>query len=267
MRNDFDVSPWNQLYIASAYKTQELRKALPHWSAYTFIEEFRKLFNATVYFDDMAKTCKIIKASELTTVGDVNVEPLEEYTGDYDSDGSFTTSSTANLQYNLGEAANRDEYESISQKVFDNFPVFNSFDGFGPYNQFEVDTNGWDEKKKRTTIIRWNGSYYIYVEDTDGNKTWQLAGVWSPLVRDPASDDYTDLNISPAAQVVEDVEFKSSFLKINIRRRDTCSQYQTTRRMMQRIMIQMMTVLATCQCRMRWTTTHHWTIAKMIRSA
>ena len=213
LRNDFDVSPWNQLYIASAYKTQELRKALPHWSAYTFIEEFRKLFNATVYFDDMAKTCKIIKASELTTVGDVNVEPLEEYTGDYDSDGSFTTSSTANLQYNLGEAANRDEYESISQKVFDNFPVFNSFDGFGPYNQFEVDTNGWDEKKKRTTIIRWQGSYYIYVEDTDGNRSWQLAGVWSPLVRDPASDDYTDLNISPAAQVVEDVEFKSSIFE------------------------------------------------------
>ena len=161
----------------------------------------------------MAKTCKIIKASELTTVGDVNVEPLEEYTGDYDSDGSFTTSSTANLQYNLGEAANRDEYESISQKVFDNFPVFNSFDEFGPYNQFEVDTNGWDEKKKRTTIIRWKGSYYIYVEDTDGNKTWQLAGVWSPLVRDPASDDYTDLNISPAAQVVEDVEFKTSIIE------------------------------------------------------
>lgn len=48
-RNDFDCKPWNLLYIASAYKTRELRRALPHWSSYTFIEEFRKLFNATIF--------------------------------------------------------------------------------------------------------------------------------------------------------------------------------------------------------------------------
>lgn len=32
-RNDFDCKPWNLLYIASAYKTRELRRALPHWSS------------------------------------------------------------------------------------------------------------------------------------------------------------------------------------------------------------------------------------------
>lgn len=36
-----------------------------------------------------------------------------------------------------------------------------------------------------------------------------MAGVWSPLIRDNSSDDYTDLNISPAAQVVENVSFRS----------------------------------------------------------
>lgn len=60
-RNDFYCKPWNLLYIASAYKTRELRRALPHWSSYTFIEEFRKLFNATIVFDDIQKTCSVIK--------------------------------------------------------------------------------------------------------------------------------------------------------------------------------------------------------------
>lgn len=40
IRNDIDVKPWNLLYIASAFKSRELRRALPHWSSYTFIEEF-----------------------------------------------------------------------------------------------------------------------------------------------------------------------------------------------------------------------------------
>lgn len=60
-RNDFDCKPWNLLYIASAYKTRELRRALPHWSSYTFIEEFRKLFNATIVFDDIQKLVLLSK--------------------------------------------------------------------------------------------------------------------------------------------------------------------------------------------------------------
>ena len=211
-RNDFDHKPWNLLYIASAYKTRELRRALPHWSSYTFIEEFRKLFNATIVFDDIQKTCSVIKASEQTTADSVEIEPLDEYTTDYDEDGSFSTSSTANLEYNLGDSANRDNYEVISKKVFENFETVHSTETWGPGYQFKETTQSWSEKQKRQTIIEHNGSYYIYVENEDGSKTWQLAGVWSPLIRDSSSDDYVDLNISPAAQVVEDINFKTAFI-------------------------------------------------------
>ena len=214
-RNDFDCKPWNQLYIASAYKTRELRRALPHWSSYTFIEEFRKLFNATIVFDDIQKTCSVIKASEQTTADSVEIEPLDEYTTDYDEDGSFSTSSTANLEYNLGDSANRDNYEVISKKVFENFETVHSTETWGPGYQFKETAQSWSEKQKRQTIIEHNGSYYIYVENEDGSKTWQMAGVWSPLIRDSSSDDYVDLNISPAAQVVEDINFKTFFLEDN----------------------------------------------------
>lgn len=213
-RNDFDCKPWNLLYIASAYKTRELRRALPHWSSYTFIEEFRKLFNATIVFDDIQKTCSVIKKSELTTADSVAIEPLAEYTTDYDEDGSFSTSSTANLEYNLGDSANRDNYEVISKKVFENFEIVHSTATLDPQNQFQGTTQSWSEKQKRQTIIECNGSYYIYVEN-EGSKTWQLAGVWSPLIRDSSSDDYVELNISPAAQVVEDINFKTAILEDN----------------------------------------------------
>ena len=211
-RNDFDCKPWSLLYIASAYKTRELRKALPHWSSYTFIEEFRKLFNATIVFDDIQKTCSVIKKSELTTADSVEIEPLDEYTTDYDEDGSFSTSSIANLEYNLGDSANRDNYEVISKKVFENFDIVHCTATWDPQNQFKGTTQSWSEKQKRQTIIEHNGSYYIYVENEDGSKTWQMAGVWSPLNRDSSSDDYVDLNISPAAQVVEDINFKTAII-------------------------------------------------------
>ena len=211
-RNDFDCEPWNLLYIASAYKTRELRKALPHWSSYTFIEEFRKLFNATIVFDDILKTCFVINASELTTTDSIKIKPLDEYTTDYDEDGSITTSSTANLEYNLGGSANRGSYEVISKKVFENFESFHS-EEISLDHQFVTTTLLWSEKKKRQTIIENFGDYYIYVEDESGKKKWKLAGIWSPLIRDKSSEDYVDLNISPAAQVVEDINFKTGLLE------------------------------------------------------
>ena len=211
-RNDFDCKPWNLLYIASAYKTRELRKALPHWSSYTFIEEFRKLFNATIVFDDIRKTCSVLNASELTTADSVEIEPLDEYTTDYDEDGSLSTSSTANLEYNLGDSANRDNYEVISKKVFNSFESFHS-EEISLDNQFISTTMLWSEKKKRQTIIENFGDYYIYVEDENGKKSWELSGIWSPLIRDKSSEDYVDLNISPAAQVVEDINFKTGLLE------------------------------------------------------
>lgn len=212
-RNDFDCKPWNLLYIASAYKTRELCKALPHWSSYTFIEEFRKLFNATIVFDDILKTCSVINASELTTADSIEVDPMDEYTTDYDEDGSFSTSSTANLEYNLGNSANRDNYEVITKKVFDNFEIVHSKELMGANKQFASTTLSWSEKQKRQTIIENFGSYYVYMVDENDNNSWKPAGIWSPLIRDSSSDDFVDLNISPAAQVVENINFKSGLME------------------------------------------------------
>lgn len=221
-RNDLDCEPWNNLYIASAYKTLCLNKGFPHWSCYTFIEEVRKLFNASIFFNDNNKTVQVIKSSELSTAESVEIIPIDEYNTDYDEDGTFSTSSIGNLRYNLGNAANRDEYEVISQKVFSAFELCHSTEIWGEMRQFSSTTLGWSEKQKRTTIIESYGSYYIYTEDADGNRKWTLAGIWSPLVRDSDSDDYVDLNISPAAQLVEEINFKTLPLLSNNGKENRC---------------------------------------------
>ena len=214
VRNDIDVKPWNRLYIASAYKSRELRRALPHWSSYTFIEEFRKLFNASIYFDEVNKTCSVVSSSELSTADSVVIDPLEEYATDYDEDSSFSTSSTANLEYKFDDSANRGDYEVIPKKVFKNFEQVVSSEFLGCAQQFAETTMGWSEKKKRQTIIHNFGDYYIYIGE-EGKRMWELAGIWSPLIRDVDTDDYVDLKISPAAQIVEDINFRSSVLEKN----------------------------------------------------
>ena len=161
------------------------------------------------------ETNDVINASELTTADSVEIEPLDEYTTDYDEDGSFSTSSTANLEYNLGDSANRGNYEVISKKVFDSFETVHSKELMGSDRQFASTTLSWSERKKRQTIIENFGDYYIYVEDENENKSWESAGIWSPLIRDSSSEDYVDLNISPAAQVVENINFKSGLLEDN----------------------------------------------------
>lgn len=105
-------------------------------------------------FDDIKKTCSVINASELTTADSVEIETLDEYTTDYDEDGSFSTSSTANLEYNLGDSANRDNYEVIPKKVFDSFEIVHSEELMASDRQFASTTLLWSEKRNGRPLSR-----------------------------------------------------------------------------------------------------------------
>lgn len=203
-RNDFAVEPWNRLYIASAYKSDEFRHALPHWTAYTFLEEYRKLFNAKIYFNEQKKTVNIIGTSELLGADTVEIEPLDEFSVDYDEDGSLNTIDTSNVEYNLGDSENRTEYETIPQKVLTGFDVY-ELNGMAP--NLDTEISQWDMKKKRTAIIKRlyaDGTlqaYYVWKadEEDDSKGSWFECGEFSPLIRNKDSDDSIELKIAPAA--------------------------------------------------------------------
>lgn len=236
VQNDFDCEPWSRLYIASAFKTLELNKALPHWSSYTFLEEYRKLFNASISFDENTKTVRIVKASELTANEEIAFEPIDEYSVDYDEDGSLNTLDTKNIEYNLGNSTNRDDYEVIPKKVMDSFEIVEfdelaqnerlsvnsraaSWDGPSLTPDIDNYTQSWSEKKKKTTIIHKNDCYYVYFVTDERNEGWKMCGFWSPLIRYEDSDDYIDLNISPAVIIYKVFDnLKDAFGLTNCRR-------------------------------------------------
>ena len=211
-RDDFDKEPWNKIYIASAYKTDEFRHALPHWTIYIFLEEFRKLFNAKISFSETRRTVSIICNSELLNADIVEMVPLDEFSVDYDEDGSLNTIDTSNVEFNLGDSENRTEFETIPQKVLSYFEVY---DHNGMTPNLDLGISKWDIKRKRTTIIKRlyaDGSlqaYYVWKTDSEDESkgSWFQCGEFSPLLRDKESDDSITLNICPSAVTFTEQNF------------------------------------------------------------
>lgn len=197
-QNVYNVAPWNELIICSARQTLNIAHALPHWTAATFLDEFRKLFNATFLFDEDAKTVSIVQASSLNEASSVEYECAEELISSYDEDGIEYLGSS-NIKYNLSGLGS--ERETIPDDVFKEFTIAE----YGSTNELITAFNGMSKKEKLTTLlVDPNGFIYGY-EEEDGNGEltgvigMKRTGVFSPLVRDSESDTYVELNMCPVA--------------------------------------------------------------------
>lgn len=196
-RNDFDVEPWSRLYIASARRSCSIKDALPHWSVYTFIEEFRKLFNASFVFDEVSKTVSIMATNELTSNEAVSYDCLDEYSSEYDEDG-LANLATSNVEFQFDDSTGRDWRECIPLSVLKNFPV-KSYDSV---DSMTTAAQSMTAKERRTTIFKVDNTYYIwYVNDDGGSEQRTLCGLFNPIVRDKESDNVVDLKMIPVAMV------------------------------------------------------------------
>ena len=201
-RNDFNVLPWTRLVIASARRTRRIREALPHWSVYTFIDEFRKLFNASFVFDDVAMTVDIISANELTANEAVCYDCLDEYTSEYDEDG-LSNLATSNLEYKFDDSVNRDWREYIPLSVLRKYPTA----AFDTTDAMTTAAQKMTAKERRQTIFKVNSDYYIWAMlPKDGNPDTEdmteqrtLCGLFNPVMRDSDTDDSVELKIIPVA--------------------------------------------------------------------
>ena len=194
--NEFDREPWNKIYVASALQTTVLNKALPHWSCYKFLDEFRKLFNATYLFDENKKTVDIIPFGESGNAGTVTVEPLEEFSTSFDEEG-VEYLGASNLEFKLSDC-DRD-YDSLSQDILKAFETVEYEDMNALYAGFDNMSN----KDKMTHIFHCPVGYFygVTVEDDNGNVTGRIlkeCGWFSPLVRKEGAST-VELNIVPVA--------------------------------------------------------------------
>lgn len=202
IRNDYDCAPWRRLYIASARRSCLIKHALPHWSVYTFIEEFRKLFNASFVFDDVAMTVSIIATNELTNNEAVSYDCLDEYSAEYDEDG-LSNLATSNVEYDFDDSTERDWREFIPLSVLKQYPVLT-------YDNADAMTDAASAmtvKERRSTIFKVGYTYYIWAmlpkngnpESKDEIEQRTLCGLFNPIMRDKESDNVVDLKMIPVA--------------------------------------------------------------------
>lgn len=196
-RNDLDIEPWNRLVICSARQGTDIRLALPHWSVYTFIEEVRKLFNASFIFNEVNKTVDIILSHELTTNATATYETVDDFSAEFDEEG-MKNIIVSNLKYDLPDSVNRNMYEVIPQTVLKKFRCLSFDSSTEMYRSFNLAT----KKEKLTTIYQCNQKHYIGItreidSQTDINLT--RVGFFTPLMRDTDNDDYEEFSIVPVA--------------------------------------------------------------------
>lgn len=203
--NDLDIDPWNRLVIVSACRTGKIKDALPHWTVYKFLDEFRKLFNASFIFDETAKTVKIKATNELLAKGVVTYEAEDDFNVEHDEDGSLENLVTSNVSYAFDDASDRDFREFISQDVFKDYETIE----YGTRKEMLDAIEKMTAREQRTKIFKQGGNYYIYAElPVDGNPeneklSWQLTqcGLFNPIIRDIKSDNQEEIAICPTAMI------------------------------------------------------------------
>lgn len=196
LQNDYDKEPWNRLLIANATRSLRIKDALPHWTVYKFLDEIRKLFNATVFFDERERSVKIVSGNELLKNETVAYQHEETFTTEYDDDG-VKNALTSNLRFRLGGSANRSWREVVSPEVLKEFDV----------KEGVVEFDKLGEREKRTTIQKLGDLYYVYADEIDEKhpdperKVGQVlpCGFFNPIVRNEKSDQYEELCVAPVA--------------------------------------------------------------------
>ena len=200
VRNDYDKDPWNRLYVANAIRTMKMGMALPHWSVYTFIEEIRKMFNATFIFDEVQKTCSIVAMEELQGLQTVTYEALDEFVTESNEDG-IETVATSNVEFSMADSAAHSYLEVLPFKALKEFDVVDC------QNREEciAKGNSMTEKQRRTTIFRYPQGYIVFIVDyetEDSENMIEMAkevGMFSPIIRNENSEESVGLKIVPVA--------------------------------------------------------------------
>lgn len=201
--NGLDKDPWNRLVVASARRSCRIADALPHWTVYKFIEEMRKLFNASFIFNEVKKTVEIKCTNELYNNDTVCYDALDEYSCEYDEDG-LQNIATSNVAYALAESENRSWKDVIPQDVMKRFEVKECATRSEMHDMMET----MPKKERMTTIFKVLSplSYNIVAmvaknaaKPNDLSEQVVMCGFFNPLIRDMENSSTEELNISPVA--------------------------------------------------------------------
>ena len=210
--NDFNVAPWNALYIINLNRTTKIARALPHIKIRTFLDEFCKLFNAVLIYDDIAKTVKVKTYNTIGSADRSAITPEDEFTTEYDDDGVSYIESD-NIAYVLEECADQDLPRDIPAEVFDNFTLHHYTTLADMYSAVA----GMTEQEKLTSLFLCDNTGYRYYRKVTLNDNDILqdvpCGFFTTLVKqgNTVHSNNTELKIIPAPIGLAEVLDKEDF--------------------------------------------------------
>lgn len=192
--NAYDKSPWSDLYVASARVSMSLGGALPHWSCYKFLDEFRKLFNAVFLFDEVGHTVSIVPFGEAGGAGTEYITPVEGFSSGYDEEG-LEYLEASNLAYELSDCER--SVDVVSEDVKKGFTVVE----YDTYQQLERAFQSMTVKQKLTTLMKLPVGWFYgrsIINDNGDTTGYEIAecGWFSQLTRKEGASVIT-LSMSP----------------------------------------------------------------------
>lgn len=193
--NEYDVDPWNRIYVASAKVTMNMACALPHWSVTSFLDEFRKTFNAVYLFDETSKSVDIVAWD--SQIEDVeHCQAVEGFSSGFNEDGIEYLGSS-NLTYSL--SSNDRSPDFVSEEMMKAFET-REYDSF---SLLRSAFSAMDEKGKLTTVFKCPSGFFYgratFLENGDIHGiNLEPCGFFSPLVRNLDGSNI-DLKMVPVA--------------------------------------------------------------------
>ena len=193
----YDCPPWNDLYIVNVRRSVKISGALPHWKVSTFLDEFRKLFNAAYLYDEKRKTVRIESYGSIDSLGTVAIECESDFSSEHDEEGVAYIGSD-NIAYKLETCDEQKVAREIPKEAFNAFEL-RSYDSL---SEVLAAAMNMGETEKLTTLFLAGDAGYLYFRKMDDNGSIGYApcGFFTPLVREGNGNDgsTTELKIIPA---------------------------------------------------------------------
>ena len=213
-----DTLPWNEIYVASAKSTNEVAHVLPHWSLRTFVDELCKFFNVSVIIDQEHKTVRIKdNPTFFSSRESIEIEPIDEYSVELNEDSDAHALAADNLRFDMSGSQHHD-YDMIPDSVRENANTDTFSSRAAAYAAWSAASE--DDKKGRIYACpegKFTGWLHDY-SDIGGEEeslVFTQIDVFAPLVRNPDSDNETELKICPVAFGEIEYEYSYSFGSAN----------------------------------------------------
>ncbi|MBR1500164.1 MAG: hypothetical protein IJ615_11175 [Bacteroidaceae bacterium] len=197
-----DRKPWNEIYVVSAKSTNDVAHVLPHWSLRTFADELCKFFNVSVVIDQEHKTVRIKdNPTFFSSRESIEIVPIDEYSVELNEENDAHALAADNLRFDMSGSEHHD-YDMIPDSVRENAVTDTFASRAAAYAAWSAASD--DDKKGRIYACpegKFTGWLHDY-SDIGGEEEklmFTQIDVFAPLVRNPDSDNETELKICPVA--------------------------------------------------------------------